>query len=61
MIFANPVPMAIWGGLIMLLTFLGFATALTGLVLLMPLLGHASWHAYRDLLDASALPEQEPR
>jgi len=60
-IFANPVPMAIWGALIMLLTFLGFATALTGLVLLMPLLGHASWHAYRDLLDASALPEQEPR
>jgi uncharacterized membrane protein len=60
-IFANPVPMAFWAALIMALTFLGFATALIGLVLLVPLLGHASWHAYRDLLDVSALPEREPR
>jgi len=60
-IFANPVPMAFWAALIMLLTLLGFATALAGLIFLVPLLGHASWHAYRDLLDASALPEREPR
>jgi uncharacterized membrane protein len=60
-IFANPGPMAFWGSLIMLLTFVGFATALVGLVLLVPLLGHASWHAYRDLLDVSALPEREQR
>lgn len=57
-IFANPVPMALWGALLMVLTFVGFATALIGLVPLVPLLGHASWHAYRDLLDASALPER---
>ena len=56
-IFVNPVPMAIWAALIMMLTLVGFATALIGLVLLMPLLGHASWHAYRDLLDVSALAE----
>ena len=60
-IFANPVSMAFWGALIMLLTLLGFATALLGLVLVVPVLGHASWHAYRDLLDVSGLPEQEPR
>ncbi|MBE0474726.1 hypothetical protein [Rhodoferax sp.] len=47
--------------LIMMLTFAGFATALIGLVLLVPLLGHAGWHAYRDLLDVSALPEREQR
>jgi uncharacterized membrane protein len=58
-IFANPVPMAFWAALIMMLTLLGFATALLGLVLLVPLLGHASWHAYRDLLDVSAVPERE--
>jgi uncharacterized membrane protein len=58
-IFANPVLMALWGALIMVLTFVGFATALVGLVLLVPLLGHASWHAYRDLLDVSGLPERE--
>lgn len=60
-IFANPVSMAFWGALIMLLTLLGFATALVGLLVIVPLLGHASWHAYRDLLDVSGLPEQESR
>ncbi len=32
-----------------------------GLVLLVSLLGHPRWHAYRDLLHVSALPEQEQR
>ena len=60
-ILANPIPMALWGALIMVLTLLGFATALVGLVLVVPLLGHASWHAYRDLVDVSSLPERERR
>ncbi|MCW2313733.1 DUF2189 domain-containing protein [Rhodoferax antarcticus] len=59
-VVANPLPMAFWGALIMGLTLLGFASALVGLIVLVPLLGHASWHAYRDLIDASALPEREP-
>ncbi|MEO8103842.1 MAG: DUF2189 domain-containing protein [Betaproteobacteria bacterium] len=49
-ILANPVPMAVWAAMIMLLTALGMASALLGLIVLMPLLGHASWHAYRDLV-----------
>lgn len=60
-ILANPAPMALWAAILMVLTFVGFATALIGLVLLVPLLGHGSWHAYRDLVDVSALPEREPR
>jgi len=60
-VLGNPFAMALWGGLIMLLTLLGFASALLGLVLVVPLLGHASWHAYRDLLDVSALPAREQR
>lgn len=58
-VLANPLPMAFWAALIMGLTLLGMATALLGLVLVMPLLGHASWHAYRDLVDASGLPRRE--
>jgi len=54
-VLANPLPMAVWSGLIMLLVLLGFATLLLGLVVVVPLLGHASWHAYRDLVDASLL------
>jgi uncharacterized membrane protein len=31
-----------------------------GLVLIVPVLGHASWHAYRDLVDTTSLPERLP-
>ncbi len=55
----NPLPMAIWAGLILGFTLLGLGSLLMGLVLVVPMLGHASWHAYRDTIDASALPERE--
>lgn len=60
-VLANPVPMALWAALIMLLTLLGLSLALLGLIVVVPVLGHASWHAYRDLVDASALPDWETR
>lgn len=53
-VIANPIPMAAWASVILLLTFLGMATALVGLIVIMPLLGHASWHAYRDLVKDAA-------
>lgn len=46
----NPLPLAYWATLIMLLTGLGFATALIGFVVILPWLGHASFHAYRELV-----------
>jgi len=49
-LLANPLPLAIWAGLIVLLTALGFATLFVGLVLTIPLVGHATWHAYEDLV-----------
>lgn len=39
-----------WAGLIALFTAGGVATAYVGLIVTMPLIGHASWHAYRDLI-----------
>ena len=57
-VMANPAPLALWAALIMGLTLAGMATAMLGLVLVVPLLGHASWHAYRELVDTSGLPEQ---
>lgn len=59
-VLANPLPMAFWAALIMGFTLLGLASALLGLIAVVPMLGHASWHAYRDLVDASALPERDP-
>jgi uncharacterized membrane protein len=49
-VLANPLPMALWAGLILMLTLLGMATALLGLIVIVPWLAHASWHAYRDLV-----------
>ena len=50
----NPLPLALWAFIIMLLTGLGFATALVGLIVIMPWLGHASFHAYKDLVENEA-------
>lgn len=46
---ANPLAMMLWALLIAGLTAIGFATFLLGLLVVLPLLGHATWHAYRDL------------
>ena len=54
----NPVPMALWAGLILALTLAGMASVMLGLVIIVPWLAHASWHAYRDLVDAAGLPER---
>lgn len=54
----NPVPMALWAGLLLALTLLSMALALVPLVVVVPWLAHASWHAYRDLVGpAAALPQ----
>ncbi len=49
-VLANPLPMAAWAAVILFSTALGMATLLAGLVVVLPLIGHASWHAYRDLV-----------
>jgi uncharacterized membrane protein len=59
-VLANPVPMALWAAIIMGFTLLGLGSLLLGLVFVIPMLGHASWHAYRALVDASAFPAREP-
>jgi len=58
-VLENPVPMALWALLLSGITLLGMSLALFGLVLALPLLGHASWHAYRDLVDASSFTLRE--
>lgn len=46
-----PGPMLLWGWLIAILTALGIAFGFVGLVLVFPLVGHATWHAYRSIVD----------
>ena len=59
-VLVNPIPMALWAALIMGFTLLGLGSLLLGLIAVIPMLGHASWHAYRDLVDATKLPLREP-
>jgi uncharacterized membrane protein len=48
--FANLPAMIVWALLIVGLTAVGFLTLLVGMVVVAPLLGYATWHAYRDLV-----------
>jgi uncharacterized membrane protein len=57
-VMENPAPLALWAALLMVLTVAGMATLMLGLVLVVPWLGHASWHAYRDLVDTAGLAER---
>lgn len=45
-----------WAAWIALLVAAGFLTGFLGLVLVLPWLAYATWHAYRETLDASAWP-----
>jgi uncharacterized membrane protein len=43
--------MLVWALLIVALVALGYVTWLLGMVVVLPLLGHATWHAYRDIVE----------
>lgn len=50
-ILENPATMAFWAVLIVLFAGAGLLTFYVGLIIALPLIGHASWHAYRDLVE----------
>jgi uncharacterized membrane protein len=53
----NPGAMLLWAALIAAATGLGLATLYLGLIVTVPLIGHATWHAYRDLVPDPAAGE----
>lgn len=53
-LIANPVPLALWAALIVLIVGMGFATLFIGLVVAVPWIGHATWHAYQALVGEEA-------
>ena len=57
-VLRNPVTMALWAALLLTLTLAAMACALVGLVVVVPWLAHASWHAYRDLVDGGPTPDR---
>jgi uncharacterized membrane protein len=57
-VLTNPVPMALWGLIVAGLLALGFAMLIVGLAIIVPVLGHATWHLYRCVVgrDSSSAP-----
>jgi uncharacterized membrane protein len=49
-VLGNIPAMIVWSALILALTVIGYAPFLCGLLVIAPLLGHATWHAYRDMV-----------
>lgn len=47
----NPVPMAAWGAAVAGLLALGMLPVFAGLLIVLPVLGHANWHLYRRLVE----------
>jgi len=50
-VLANPVTMAAWGLIVAVLLVIGSIPALFGLAIVLPVLGHATWHLYRRVVE----------
>jgi uncharacterized membrane protein len=67
-VLANPVTMAAWGFIVAALLVIGSIPALLGLTVVLPVLGHATWHLYRKVVEPDDSdrprfrePSQRPR
>jgi uncharacterized membrane protein len=49
-VLANPGPMALWGVIVATALVIGSIPFFLGLVVVLPVLGHATWHLYRRLV-----------
>jgi uncharacterized membrane protein len=54
----NPIPMAAWGLIVAVLLLIGSLPFFLGLAVVVPILGHATWHLYRKVVTAADDPEQ---
>lgn len=52
----NPVPMAAWGLIVAVLLVIGSLPFFLGLTVVVPVLGHATWHLYRRVVESDASP-----
>jgi uncharacterized membrane protein len=62
-VLRNPKTMMLWGLIVACSLVLGFLAFVFGLALVVPVLGHSTWHLYRKVVerDQSSRPEQHHR
>jgi uncharacterized membrane protein len=58
-VLRNKATMLLWALLIVAVVGFGMATAFIGFAIAMPLVGHATWHAYQETIDSSAWPKHQ--
>jgi uncharacterized membrane protein len=58
-VLRNKLPMMIWLTIIVVGLAIGAATLFVGLILILPIIGHAVWHGYLETIDASEFPRHE--
>ena len=60
-VIANPVTTALWGLIVAGLLMIGSLPLFLGLPVVLPILGHATWHLYRKLVEAGSSPPADFR
>ncbi len=58
-VLRNKFPMIVWLAMIVAGLLVGVATAFIGLIVIVPVIGYGTWHAYLETIDASAFPRHE--
>lgn len=56
-VLRNRAVLFLWACIIVLIVAVGFVTAFIGFIVLMPLVGHATWHAYQETINSDAWPK----
>jgi uncharacterized membrane protein len=57
-VLTHPFQMTLWAFLIMGFSLLGMGSLFICLIFIVPMLGHGSWHAYRQMVDVSEITER---
>jgi uncharacterized membrane protein len=60
-VWENLGAMALWGLIVLVLLFLGSLPAFLGLTVVLPVLGHATWHLYRRVIEPDPNPHADYR
>jgi uncharacterized membrane protein len=58
-VLANPIAMALWGMTVAALLVIGTLPLFVGLAVVMPILGHSTWHLYRKVVERSFQGEHQ--
>jgi uncharacterized membrane protein len=58
-VMKNPLAMAAWGLIVAALLVIGSLPLFVGLAVVLPVLGHATWHLYRKLVEPDPNPPEE--